>query len=40
MLILQHSKIYRENDNDFIKETIFARYGVASGNAPMLFDKA
>lgn len=31
---------YRENDNEFIKETIFARYGVESGNAPMLFDKA
>ena len=29
-----------ENDNDFIKETIFARYGVESGNAPMLFCKA
>lgn len=39
-LYLQHPKKLSKNDNDFIKEIIFARYGVESGNAPMLFDKA
>lgn len=34
-LYLQHPTKYSNNDNDFIKETIFARYGVESGNAPM-----
>ena len=28
---------YSNNDNNFIKEIIFARYGVESGNAPMLY---
>ena len=28
------------NDNDFIFKTFFARYGVASGNAPTLYVKA
>lgn len=34
-LYLQHPTKYSNNDNDFIKEIIFARYGVESGNAPM-----
>ena len=35
VLYLQHPTKYSNNDNDFIKETILARYGVESGNAPM-----
>lgn len=35
VLSLQHPTKYSNNDKDFIKETIFARYGVESGNAPM-----
>lgn len=34
-LYLQHPTKLYWNDNDFFKETIFARYGVESGNAPM-----